>query len=175
MILDKNGKFFGKVSIVDILVLLIVIVGIAGAALTVSYINNEKVVSDGSKMLISSETQSDKLEIGLKLYGVRDITRDAIIVGDEVYSTKTDDLIGVIKRIDSEPSKQNIVLDNGQVVSSVIPEKFDVTIVVETNGKETDTGYYTDTGVHILYGKDYEIKTSTIKSTPLVSSVSIVE
>lgn len=175
MILDKNGKLFGKISIVDILVILIVAVGIAGAALTVSYINNEKVVSDGSKMLLSAESHSNKMEIGLKLYGVRDVTRDAIVVGDEVYSTKTDDLIGVIKRIDSEPSKQNVVTDNGEVVNTVIPEKFDVTIIVETTGKKTDTGYYTDTGVHILYGKDYEIKTSTIKSTPLVSSVAITD
>lgn len=175
MILDKNGKLFGKVSIVDILVILILVVGIAGAALTVSYINNEKVVSDGSKMFLSAESHSNKMEIGLKLYGVRDVTRDAIVVGDEVYSTKTDDLIGVIKRIDSEPSRQNVVTDSGQVVNTVLPEKFDVTIVVETTGKKTDTGYYTDTGVHILYGKDYEIKTSTIKSTPLVSSVAITD
>ncbi len=175
MILDKNGKLFGKISIVDILVVVILIVGIIGAALTVSYINNEKVVSDGSKMLLSSETNSNKMEIGLKVYGVRDVTRDAVIVGDEVYSTKTDDLIGVIKRIDSVPSKQNVVTGNGTVVNTVIPEKFDVTIIVETTGKKTDTGYYTDTGVHILYGKDYEVKTSTIKSTPIVSSVAITE
>ncbi len=175
MILDKNGKLFGKVSIVDILVLLVIIVGIAGALLTVSYIKNEKVVSDSSKMLISTQTESDKLEIGLKLYGVRDITRDAIVVGDSVYSTKTDDLIGVITRIDSEPATQNIATDNGEIINTVIPEKYNVTIIVETNGKETDTGFYTDTGVHILYGKDYEIKTSTIKSTPIVSSVSIIK
>ncbi len=175
MILDKNGKLFGKVSIVDILVLVIIVVGVVGAALTVSYINNGKIVSDGSKMILSAESSSNKMEIGLKLYGVRDVTRDAIVVGDEVYSTKTDDLIGVIKRIDSQPAKKNVVKSNGEVVNSVIPEKFDVTIIVETTGKKTDTGYYTDTGVHILYGKDYEIKTSTIKSTPLVSSVAITE
>ena len=59
MILDKNGKLFGKVSIVDILVILIIVIGVAGAALTISYINNEKVVSDGSKMLLSSQTNSN--------------------------------------------------------------------------------------------------------------------
>ena len=44
MIMDKNGKLFGKISVVDIAVILIVVVGVCGIFYTKSetWIESEK-------------------------------------------------------------------------------------------------------------------------------------
>ena len=48
MIIDNKGKLFGKVSIIDICVILVVVVGIVGAYFTVSTLNSGK-LNDNSK------------------------------------------------------------------------------------------------------------------------------
>ena len=54
MIMDKKGKLCGKVSIVDIFVILVIIIGIVGVFVTKVKLDNEKLLSDDSKMLIKT-------------------------------------------------------------------------------------------------------------------------
>ena len=57
MILDKNGKLFGKISIVDIAVVLVIIVGIIGFFITKSKLDQSKLLADDSDMLIKSSAE----------------------------------------------------------------------------------------------------------------------
>ncbi len=173
MIIDKKGKLFGKVSIVDLFVVLVIFVGIVGIFMTKAKLDKGDVQSDASQMLIQSSAEKDVLEIKLKLKEVRDVTRDAIVVGDTVYLVQTEKVLGVISRVESEPAVRNVETDNGIVYSAVVPERYDVTIVVETSGKEKEDGFYTDTNQKLLYGKEMEIKTSTIQSIPRIDGISV--
>lgn len=175
MILDKKGKLFGKISIVDLFVVLIVIIGIAGIFFTKAKLDNTEILANDSKMLIKSSAELDKLEIELKVKEVRDITRDAIIVGDEVYTTANDKLLGTVVRVASEPSVRNVVSDNGTVYKAEVPERYDVTIVVEADGKKKEDGYYTESNAQLLYGKEMEIKTSTVQTTPKITGITVTE
>ncbi len=174
MILDKKGKLFGKVSIVDLLVLLVVVVGIAGVFLVKGKLDKNEIQADASQMLIASNAEKDILEIELKVKEVRDITRDAVIVGDDVYLVQTQKRLGTVARVESEPAVRQVEADNGTVYQAVVPERYDVTIVVETNGKQTDGGYYTDNNMQIFYGKEMEIMTSTIQTKPRVDGISVI-
>ena len=173
MILDKKGKLFGKVSVVDLLVLLVVLIGIAGVFMVKGKLNKNEIQADASQMLISSNAEKDVLEIKLKVKEVRDITRDAIIVGDDVYLVQTQKRLGSVVRVESEPAVRQVKSDNGTVYQAVVPERYDVTIVVETSGKQRDDGYYTDTNMQIFYGREMEIMTSTIQTKPYVDGISV--
>lgn len=175
MIIDKKGKLFGKINIVDLIVICIVLVAVVGVVFTKIKLDNSKVMSNPSNMLISSSAQTDKLEIKLKIREVRDITRDAIIVGDEVYIAATDMYLGTVLRVDSTPSIRSVESDNGTAYLAEVPGRYDVTVVVEANGKKKDEGYFTDNNVQIFYGRDMEIKTSTIQTTPKVDGVSVMD
>ena len=175
MIMDKKGKLFGKVSIVDIFVILVIIIGIVGVFVTKVKLDNEKLLSDDSKMLIKISAEKDKLEIKLKAKEVRDVTRDSIIVGDDVYLVANDKILGTVSRVESEPAMRDVVSDDGTVYTAPVPDRFDVTIVVDADGKRKDEGFYTDSNIHLLYGKEMEIKTSTIQTVPKVDEITVTK
>ena len=170
---DKTGKFSVKVNIVDLFVVLIILVGIVGIFMTKAKLDNGDVQSGGSQMLIQSSAEKDILEIKLKVKEVRDITRDAIVVGDTVYLVQTDKALGTVSRVESEPAVRNVETNNGTIYSAVVPERYDVTIVVETSGIQKEDGFYTDSNLQLLYGKEMEIKTSTIQTTPRIDGISV--
>lgn len=173
MFIDKKGKLFGKINIIDLCVILAVVIGIAGVAVSVYSIKNNASLTDVFK---SDKSEEVTLEVGLLLKEVRDITRDAIIVGDEVFTTTEDEIsLGKIKKIQSEPSTRNILTFDGDVYNTVIPDKYDVTVYVETKATKNEKGYSLSKDVNILFGKYYEIKTTTIKTTPMISSIKEVK
>lgn len=172
MFIDKKGKLFGKINIIDLCVVLAVVIGIAGVAFSVCSIRGEAPINE---IFASDKSKEVTLEVGLLLKEVRDVTRDAIVVGDEVFTTTKETSLGKIKKIQSEPSTRNILTDDGEVYNAVIPDKYDVTIYVETKATKNETGYHGDENVQFLFGKYYEIKTTTIKTTPMISSVKEVE
>ena len=83
MIIDKKGKLFGKVSIIDICVILVVMIGILGAYFTVSTLNSGK-LKDNSKLALNSSSPLTSATVTFELKGVRGITKDALCAGDEV-------------------------------------------------------------------------------------------
>lgn len=175
MIINKKGQLFGKINIVDLCVVLVIIIGVVGVVFTKSKLDDEKILANQENMLIKSSAELDKLEVKLELKEVRDVTRDAIVIGDEVYLTANDKMIGTIVRVECEPSAHHVVADDGTVYMAQIPDRYDVTIVMEVDGKKKDDGYYTDTNVKFLYGKELEIKTSTIQCFPVITGITTAE
>ena len=175
MIIDKKGKLFGKVNIVDLCVLLVIVIGIVGVVFTKTKLDDEKILANQEEMLIKSSAELDKLEVKLELKEVRDVTRDGIVIGDEVYLASNDKVIGTVARVESEPSSHYVVADDGTVYDAQIPDRYDVTIVMETEGKKKGNGYYTDSNAQFLYGKEFEFKTSTIQGVTIVREITVVE
>ena len=81
--------------------------------------------------------------------------------------------MGTVSRVESEPAVRNVETNNGTIYSAVVPERYDVTIVVETSGIQKEDGFYTDSNLQLLYGKEMEIKTSTIQTTPRIDGISV--
>lgn len=170
MFIDEKGKLFGKINILDLCVILAVVIGISGIALSKVDFNKGDSVKT-STTTASSKNEKVTLEVGLTVKEVRTITRDAIVVGDEVLTTATGTKLGTIKKVESTPSKKNILTDNGEVYNTIVPDKYDVTIYVETEATKTKGGYHGEDNWHFLFGKYAEIRTSTVKTTPMVSSI----
>ena len=174
MIIDNKGKLFGKINIVDLAVVLVFLVAVLGVVLTKAKLDNSKIMSDDSNMLIQSSAELDTLEIKLKVKEVRDVTRDAIIVGDDVYLMSNNRFLGSVVRVESEPAIREVSGNNGTVYRAEVPQRYDVTIVVETAGKKKEEGYYTANNIQILYGREMGIKTSTMQTIPKVDGVEVL-
>lgn len=168
MIIDKNGKIMGKISIVDICVILVVIVGIVGGYVTLSTLNAGK-FNGNSKLALNSSSSTINATVTFSVKGVRFMTKDALRVGDEMYDAKDNKLIGTISKVTSEPAQKEYTATDGTFYKSVIPEKFDVEIYVDVSGKNTETGFHTESDLQLLYGKEIEIRTPTVKTTPKIS------
>lgn len=171
MIIDKNGKLFGKINIVDILILLVIIVGVAGTYFTLSTVNSEK-FRDNSALALNSSSPVKSADVTFLIKSVRQVTKDGLIVGDEVYETEDGEkFLGVIKEISSEPATKYLTLDDGSIHEADVPERFNVKITLDVTGKVTETGLYTESGVQLLYGKEMEMRTSTVKTTFFVEGI----
>ena len=173
MILDKKGKLYGKVSIIDICVVLVVIVGVLGAYFATSLIKGDNSNEKKGQIEDFESLPTVSASITLEVKGVRHMTRDGFNVGDEIYHTMSDTLIGTISKVTSKPSEKMYIADDGSFYEAVVPEKYDVEVVVDVLGKQTKTGFKTVDELPLLYGSSIEIKTTSIKTLPEITGVEI--
>ena len=170
--LDKKGKLFGKISIVDILIVVIFCIAIAGARVAWVKISNKTVLTE-NKALVQNNVL-DTLEVSLRLKGVRQMTLDAIKIGDEVYMKDTGKMLGKVVAVTTEPAKEWIYDAKGRAFYAEKPERFDVVMVVQVPGKRLQNGFYTADNIHLVYDSNIEIITPTIQTTVKTEMIKIV-
>ena len=147
MIINKEGKLFGKVSIIDILVLIGIIVVIIGLAMRFG--------PAGRAVLTSSE----KIQYTLRVEGVRFFTVDALERGGPVSDATTKEEMGTVVDVTAVPARGEVMMADGTVARLEIPEEYDVYITVEVDGKSNDTGFYTQGNKFLAAGSTYTINT----------------
>jgi len=152
--MDKNGKLFGRLSVFDIAVVIILIVVAAGTFYKFhSKLTN---VSGGQKTLAYTVTIS----------GVRDFTLPYFKTGLACFDTKTGEQIGTIVAVSSEPFKDTYADINGVPQTLEVPNEIKITLDIETPGLETDAGFFAN--------GTYELKAgSTVGMTTKYSSVAM--
>ena len=102
MLIDKKGRLFGKINLLDALIVLILVVAILLCAV-VGFTGGPGFLKGGS----DSEEEGIKTEI---LYTVEIPKEEAeyfekIKVGDEIFNPTTDEVIGEIVECDIRPAK----------------------------------------------------------------------
>lgn len=167
--LDNKGRLFGKISIVDLLVVIIVAVMLVGSFTAYQKIQNKTVLTE-DRALIQNDAL-DTLEVTMRLEEVRQITLDAIHVGDEVYMKETGKRLGEITAVTSEPATRLIYDLKGQAVNAEVPMRYDVIMKVEVPGNRLENGYYTADNIQLVYDSAMEIVTPTIQTTPNIEII----
>lgn len=170
--LDNKGRLFGKVSIVDLLVVVIIAVMLVGAFTAYQKIHNKSILTE-NKSLVQNNTL-DTLEVTMRLKEVRQISMDAIHVGDEVYMKDTGKYLGEIIRVSSEPAKRLIYDLEGKAVNAEVPERLDVILQVRVPGKRLENGFYTADNIHLVYDSAMEVVTPSIQTTPSIETITII-
>lgn len=152
MIIDSKGKLFGKISIIDILVLVIIVGGIAG----VSYkFMKSRTLSPFAKG-VTIVTQFYQAEID-------EFAAKSIKVGDMVTDHSTGANFGKVTNIEIGKSASFASDDKGVWVESPKPRYASVTITVEGSGIYKDgvgeqgvsfgsTDFYVDRSVDVQVG-----------------------
>ncbi len=174
MFIDQKGKLFGKISIIDLLVIVFILAGIFGSYAVVQKVKGGKVLTE-NKALIKQDNTLDMLEVKMRLKEVRSMTRDSVHVGDEVYAKDTNKYLGEITDVIVEPAKRIITGFNGNAAEADVPERMDVVLVVQVPGKRTEGGYFTGNNIHLVYDSAFEVKTPTIQTTPVIEEIKIIK
>ncbi len=158
MITDNKGKVFGKLNIIDLLIIFIVLIAIVSTVFKFSFSSQKE----------ASVKKNDIVECMLKVENVRMYTINAFDEGVDVYDESTAKVIGKIKKFEYEPSMQYLTKNDGSVVKSVMPERYNAYITLECPVKSTKEGY-------ILNGNNLITNLSTLRvSTNKVEVVSKV-
>ena len=161
--LDKNGKIGGKVSIIDLAVLLLVIV-VAGG-----------IVFRYGSSATTAVKSSENFECVLKVSNVRQFTVDALnkkgVITDK-NSTKT---LGEIKNVEVEEARFQSTTADGKIVETVLPDRYTCYVTIEASGKESEDGYIMDDSNELSVGRNMDIYSKYVRTSGEIKSVEKIE
>lgn len=129
--IDNKGRLFGKVNIVDLLIVLLLVVAIGATVYKFGFSAHNDV----------NETNM-KIEYVLKASGVRDFTLDSIKIGDSIYDDETDKPLGVITAVEAKDAMDYALKADGTTVYTAKPGRYDAYITVESDARILDGGYF---------------------------------
>ncbi len=157
--INKEGKLFGKISIIDILALVVVCVLAFG------------VYTRTMPLLKDSSSSDCKIEYKITVKGVRMGTVDALRKSTDLYDTYASNHIGVVKHVEYLPYKKAVEQMNGELKMVEQPELYDVLLTVQVDGKSTDNEYLTNSDYSILSGNEISFFSKYANTSGKISGV----
>jgi hypothetical protein len=128
-IIDHNGRLFGKISVVDLLV--IAIVAVMGLALFLKNTTKEQT---------STTTSNRPITYQVMLYGARNYVAQAVEVGDMLYDNERSSggSIGEIVEIEQFPGEKICEFVDGTVGMAPVEDGTNLLLTVEGAGIISD-------------------------------------
>ena len=140
MFINKEGKLFGKISIIDIVV--VIAIAVLAFGLYARFGSDEATVS----------TQKQQIEYIVLVKGVRICTIEALQQKGPVTNTTTKEAAGEITEVTFEDAVDSRELTNGTIVETPLPERYTATVKICVDGSVNQSGYYTSTNQSINIG-----------------------
>lgn len=160
---DKNGKIGGRVSIIDILVILLIIVVAVGI-----------VARYGSS--VTNSVKSDKMfEYVLKVESVRGYTVDALNKGGKVTDKKSEKALGEIVDVKVESATLQSTTASGEVKNSELPDRYTCYVTIRATGKESSDNYILDDSTELSVGRNIELYSKYVKTSGDIKSVKVIK
>lgn len=132
-IIDEKGRLFGKISIVDILVIIIAVVLVA--AVYVKFHSNERT---------STLKDLETVTYVYSIEGVREGVPASIKVGDGLYDQENDVCLGKITDMQVEEATKPVQLTDGTYVDGPVQDRYDVLLTVEAQCQIMNGRMYAD-------------------------------
>jgi len=141
--IDKNGKIFGKVSIIDIIIVLAILV------LGIGFVYRQT-----SEQLQTVLNPTDEFYIVFESNRLRGVNVDAISVGDIMFRLHDRQPMGTIIDMEVHPATETLRRSDGVAVLAEMEGRYRVVLTLESRGSITDTGYFVNGLDHIAPGSE---------------------
>ncbi|MCK9217452.1 MAG: DUF4330 domain-containing protein [Firmicutes bacterium] len=129
-IIDEKGRLFGFINIIDLFISIMLIVLIGFGAYKVFKVNPTAVVN------------TQKVTMVYFIQEVRDVTYNAIEVGEIAKDYDKNTVYGKIVKKEALPAKKMAETADGRFVEAEIPNRYDVKIYIEGDAVVSKTGIY---------------------------------
>ena len=161
-LIDGKGRLFGKINIVDLLIVLILI-SIAGGVYLVFFGASDKQVVETSKVVYDFEITNVNMDF-----------IDAITPGDPIRdSTRGNELGTVVSKTSRNATMLNEDLINGRYVIADVPNAYDVVITIEAKANITPANIIVG-GAEVKVGKKFFIKGKGYANQGFVTKMTLV-
>ncbi|HSH35939.1 DUF4330 domain-containing protein [Schnuerera sp.] len=158
-IINEKGKLFGIINIIDLVVVLII------ALLAVGGVKRMKkspvAIAETKKALITVEVSD-----------VRMATVDGIVKGDPLYHYDKGQFLGEIVEKKVEPYKEPVESGDGRWILAEVPEKYVVTMIVESDVKENPDVVIAG-GEQIRIGAQFRLKNRNVAVMSTILGVEV--
>ena len=160
MMIDEKGRLFGKVSILD----MIIVMAVIGLALGFVY----RRAAPGVQQILQTDSV---FYVTFVLEGVRDFTTNAVDTGDVFFRQHDRQPLGSVIRTDVKPATDILYKTDGTAVLAEVEGRYDLYLTLECRGSITDTGYYVNGSQQMAEGGRMRIQSNRILSGAMVYSV----
>jgi hypothetical protein len=129
MLIDEKGRLFGKINVVDFIVIAVIVLAVAGV---------------GYKLLSSSSMLFKKAEMFEIVFYNEDLMQqvaDSINIGDKVKDSVKNAVFGEVTKKEVDKSIVFASNDKGELVQTTRPGYVSMKLYVHAKGVHTDTGY----------------------------------
>lgn len=160
--MDKNGKIFGKINIIDFAAIVVVLVALIGIAVRFTSVASENV------------TRKTDFTYVVEVDDVRIYTVNAL----QKMGTVTDkqgNVVGEITTVQYTEKDRKTVLENGKAVNTVVPERFTVRLTLTASGKEADSGYFVGENTELSIGSSITMYTKYANCSGKIIDVEKIE
>jgi len=161
MILDKQGRVGGKVSLIDIALVLVLI----GLIIGFGY----RKLSAPAVRIVNSNT---KFYVTLLVEPVRQFSLDAVKEGDVFYKQYEQQPMGKVVSLRQEQAKDVIEKPDGSSAYVPIEGKFSLYITLECTGNVTGDGYFVNGNTQISAGSDLIVQSNMVVCGARVDNIS---
>ncbi len=158
--IDEKGRFFGIVSIIDIIVVVVLIV--LAAAVYVRFFANRDTIAaaDGSTFTYEIRVRGETQEIA-----------DSIKVGDQLYDLENEYFIGTVTEVSTEAAMQQTPLADGTYVNAPVENRVDITVQVETDGLVSNDRYYAGRSYEVCVNDSLSFFSKYVSTTGVIWSI----
>lgn len=163
MKVDKNGRIKGKVSIIDILVILLVVLVIVGVG-----------ARYGSKITESVKTDK-QFEYVLRIENVREYTVNALEKKGYVTDKKSEKNLGEIVDVSVENATSQSITASGQITNPELPNRYTCYVTIRATGQESEDNYILADSTELSVGRNIELFSKYIKTSGDIMSVKVIE
>ena len=131
---DREGRLFVKISVVDVLAILLV----AAMAAAIGYVKNSQTADLGNG------TVEQAIRFQVRVSGVPAYMEDAVQVGDQLYdvSYPSGGALGEITQVQTEPGFRDAMFQDGTWESVPVEDGIDLVLTVEGFGLVGESGSY---------------------------------
>ena len=164
MIINKDGKLFGKISVVDIAVILIIAVLAVGIYMKF-----------GGKTTEVVSTTGQEIECTFLVRNVRMYTVEALQKGGPVSDKTSKEYIGDITDVRFEEGRYQVNMADGTFKSATPDERYNVYVTVRFKGKTGENGYYTSSNKYLSVGATVLFNSKWAQCESTVDSIGVVE
>lgn len=150
MLGNSKGKLFGKVSIIDIIVIVLIVVAVVGAYFRFK----------GNNVVAVNKTTEFYYTISIK--EIRETNKNLLVKSESENTAfrldnKINSTMGELINVEVSDAVGIIEMPDGSIVKATIPEKYDVKLTLKVKGSKSDSGYFTPEMQEICVGKQYPI------------------
>lgn len=158
-LIDENGRLFGLVSVIDVVV--IAVVAVLAAALY---------TKDSAMPIASAADPMQTIQYTVSITNMPEGRLDSLRVDDRIYDKETGNPMGIIKDIQTQDCVISMLKVDGTYVMAPIESRYNVKLTVEAQARVDERGHYYVNRANIVgvgWSMDFFTKTSLFGGTIL--------
>jgi len=145
--IDNHGKIKGRVSIIDILIVLAVV------ALVVGFLYRQ-----ATPHIDSILRPDDHFQVTFEVNRIRSaIAEDTVVVGEYVFRQHERQPLGRIISVERHPATDIMMRSDGTALLATMEDRYALHITIEATGSLSESGFFINGNDHVSPGAEIAI------------------